>query len=1271
MNRMQLSRIWIISCLIAVFLIFSAGLTCAQNITISGTVRTVTGTGVGSITIRASNGQTTSTTVDGTYSLSLPGGWSGSIAPEGQYLMQPQRHEYNNVTTNITDQDFVASPKLYMLYSNSLTAVKQGDIASGDFNGDGKMDIVVAGLEHDKKTGNLVPSANIWRNEGASGFTQLVAGLTGVKNPALAWGDYDNDGKLDVIITGDTGSALVTRLYRNDDNSWPVVTEAVLPGVKHGDIAWADFDNDGKPDLLIAGEAASGRITKLFRNNGDGSFTELGVSGLPGVSQCSVAWADFDNDGRMDFAIAGNSDSGPVTKIFRNDGAGQFSDINAGLTGVGSASISWGDYDHDGLLDLAIAGERADSVKITRICRNTGSGFDELDLGLPGVTGTIMWGDYNNDGHLDLALAGPQGPAETAPKICHNNGDGTFIVYPITNSEIGLSGLKMVWTDFNKDNKLDLILCAETNGSYAGTLTYNNVTATANTAPGAPSGLSATFDNNTLTMSWSAAIDPNTPADGLSYNIRVGTSPGADDVFSGMADLSTGRRNVLAPGNAGFNLTWKLCNLVTRNYYWSVQAVDSGYMASAWAAEAMVNPDSSPPVIGISAPSASLTNVGPVSYTITYQGADFVTLSNTDVSLNVTGTANGTVSVSGTGTSARTVTISNITGDGTIGISIAAGSARNFADDYAPGAGPSATFTVDNLSPVINISAPSASITRQGPVSYTITYDGCDSITLAQGDVTLNKTGTANGTVSVSGTGLAERTVTIDNITGNGSLSISIAAETGHSTAGNHTPAVGPGDAFEVDNTPPVIEIGEPSATITSAGPVTFEVTYSDATLITLSEQDVVLNKTGTADGTVSVTGSDPGSRTVTISDITGDGALGISINAGTAADDLGNTAPAAGPSDTFDVDNTAPSLTIGEPSEEITRAGPVTFEITYNNADSVSLSDEDITLNLTGTAQGTASVSGTGLTDRTVTITDITGDGTICISIAAGTAADDLQNPAAAVGPSATFVVDNTAPTAVNLSVDKTITNGPDVIATFDGSTDANGVSYELKVNDGDYEAATSPSRVVPLKFDDGVHTIYVRALDPAGNVGPAASAQFTYDKTPPQILSFSYSPSLVSAGDMMAARVEATDNFEVVNVIADGVYLTKGDDGVWTGNVVTAEALGSHTVYVLAYDEAGNSGSVGWTYKTARAVGLTNRALTDPIISAASDKFVFTVWGRVTVTGDPNNFLVDDGSGKFIKVHYKNHNLSNTDYVSARGAVDVSSNPPTLNAYVVKRHN
>ena len=323
------------------------------------------------------------------------------------------------------------------------------------------------------------------------------------------------------------------------------------------------------------------------------------------------------------------------------------------------------------------------------------------------------------------------------------------------------------------------------------------------------------------------------------------------------------------------------------------------------------------------------------------------------------------------------------------------------------------TWTIDASPPTIAIGSPSVSPAKSGPVTYTVTYTDAHftSSTLVPGNVTLNKTGTANATsITVSGSG-STRTVTLSGITGDGTLGISLVAGTASDAAGNLAGPAGPSAVFTVDNTPPAVAISNPSSAATAGGPVSFTVTYTDANFAssTLASGNITLNKTGTANASsIGVSGSG-NTRTVTLSAITGDGTLGISVAAGTASDAAGNLAGPAGPSPSFTVDNTPPVVFISAPSLALVSSlsGPVTFTVTYldDRFDASTLALADITLNKTGTANGTLSVNGTGNT-RTVTIDQITGDGTLGITLRAGTARDLAGNLAPAVGPSGSLQV-------------------------------------------------------------------------------------------------------------------------------------------------------------------------------------------------------------------------------------------------------------------------
>ena len=151
----------------------------------------------------------------------------------------------------------------------------------------------------------------------------------------MAWGDYDNDGFLDVIITFADFSP--TRLYRNNGNGTFTDTGIIFAGRA---FAWGDYDNDGSLDL--AGLIQSN--VYIYHNNANGTFTLAAMfTDLSGANDGPFLWGDFDNDGDLDLL-------GPYPNIFRNDGGGHFSEVRAAFATLQGAKGDWGDFDNDGQL---------------------------------------------------------------------------------------------------------------------------------------------------------------------------------------------------------------------------------------------------------------------------------------------------------------------------------------------------------------------------------------------------------------------------------------------------------------------------------------------------------------------------------------------------------------------------------------------------------------------------------------------------------------------------------------------------------------------------------------------------------------------------------------------------------------------------------------------------------------------------------------------------------------------------------------------------------
>jgi FG-GAP-like repeat/Regulator of chromosome condensation (RCC1) repeat/Immunoglobulin domain/Immunoglobulin I-set domain len=196
-------------------------------------------------------------------------------------------------------------------YVSSLPGDDQGAVA--DYNGDGRIDI-------------MEPDAGLFRNVGTNGFVNSGLTFTQFNGGFATWADVNNDGRPDLLLTGSSEaspSGALTVLYRNDGGTFTVIATN-LPSLRNsssGCAAWGDADNDGYSDLFITGFGANGYQGNIFRNNGNETFTDLGVT-LPGFNNASAAWADYDNDGALDLIVMGYVNGGaPAIELYHNDGA--------------------------------------------------------------------------------------------------------------------------------------------------------------------------------------------------------------------------------------------------------------------------------------------------------------------------------------------------------------------------------------------------------------------------------------------------------------------------------------------------------------------------------------------------------------------------------------------------------------------------------------------------------------------------------------------------------------------------------------------------------------------------------------------------------------------------------------------------------------------------------------------------------------------------------------------------------------------------------------
>jgi len=448
-------------------------------------------------------------------------------------------------------------------WENNLTSIRLSSLSFGDINKDGFQDFIFVG-----NCGIDCYSSKIYINNGTSLVENSTwqQNLTGVYRSALSFGDIDNDGDLDLALTGNTITSIISKIYINNGTTFAESQQwqSNLTSVSKSALSFGDIDNDGDLDLLLSGkDSSSNKFTSVYLNN-ETSLVEDFVwkNNLANVEDSSLALADFDNDGDLDLSLTGCCD---IHRIYRNNGT-TFVEINreitGGLVGVFAGSQAFGDYDNDGYLDLITNGrETYTTLYLYNIsASNFTSNSQDPEQEIMNLRySSIAWIDLDNDTDLDLIETG------------------------INNSELN----SLVYTN-NRS------------------LTKNNTQPNAST-----SSFSSIYSNNILKLGWGNGSDAETNTSGLYYNLMIGNSTQNHTIVSGIYGGSSNPTagyfgNMMQRKNITLNLQLES----NATYYWYVQTIDTGLAKSTWsvAQNFTTSLDVSKPNVTVEEPSPSEGN---------------------------------------------------------------------------------------------------------------------------------------------------------------------------------------------------------------------------------------------------------------------------------------------------------------------------------------------------------------------------------------------------------------------------------------------------------------------------------------------------------------------------------------------------------------------------------------------------------------------------------------------------------------------------------------
>ncbi len=330
-----------------------------------------------------------------------------------------------------------------------------------DYDNDGNDDLFFTNKDKTK------PSL-LYRNLGNGTFTKITTNnITKTLSTACTstWADIDNDGDLDVFIANDT--KFMNELFINDGKG--NLTLSTNSGLTNSvgyyqSASWVDYDRDGFVDLYV-GNYCTTRFNELYHNNGNGTFTQ--ITNTPITMQqgngVGATWADYDNDGYPDLFVPDNHQL--KNQLYHNNGNGNFTAITTGaIVTDGGASVAscWGDVDNDGDLDLFVANSNAATGSY--FYKNNGNGtFTKITNSIitqGGNSHGCNFVDIDNDGDLDLLVCNDIG----VKFLYLNDGAGNFTAKtdePLCK-DFGFSFANS-WSDFDKDGDMDVAIATHSN----------------------------------------------------------------------------------------------------------------------------------------------------------------------------------------------------------------------------------------------------------------------------------------------------------------------------------------------------------------------------------------------------------------------------------------------------------------------------------------------------------------------------------------------------------------------------------------------------------------------------------------------------------------------------------------------------------------------------------------------------------------------------------------------------------------------------------------
>tara|TARA_B100001063_G_scaffold63749_1_gene57786 strand:- start:374 stop:5122 length:4749 start_codon:yes stop_codon:yes gene_type:complete len=439
-----------------------------------------------------------------------------------------------NVVTEINDATTLS------LLDNTISLVQKDDpflglskssVSWGDFDNDGDKDVAIMGVSNVDGAFN-----DIYRNNEGS-FARMNQNFVNLYDGDLSWVDLNKDGYLDLVVSGYNETPQINvyisknnaQFFERSENTYG------LPELFASKMAWGDLDNDGDIDLAISGiDSENNNVFHVYyRENGKDNFVRETQFNSSVASNGFLEIVDIDLDGDNDIQAPGNT---YINTYFRSQNTSYYN----GGGGNKNSSLAFFKISGSERLDYIQMGEDDNG--------NINSNANRWGIDLKLKNGDIAIGDYDNNGFDDVVFTGENENGVPVTKLFEgiSNGYGGFNWVESSIELVGLRESTADWVDYDMDGDLDLFITGLDSSSARTILYETEITNKDNQAPPKVTGLKAEdLGNGKIRFSWDTPSDDF--SNNIGYVLRLGTTPAGTELSNTFSNLETGNRLITLP----------------------------------------------------------------------------------------------------------------------------------------------------------------------------------------------------------------------------------------------------------------------------------------------------------------------------------------------------------------------------------------------------------------------------------------------------------------------------------------------------------------------------------------------------------------------------------------------------------------------------------------------------------------------------------------------------------------------------------------------------